>query len=603
MSVFEIPTTADDEGTISYAARRLSDVGHELDGHHARLISAGALATGQWVGASSSQFATIHEAGLAQLKRLADAHHAHAAIHSQYASQVTDTKNTSAQSHSALQGHLDTYSGAVVTQLRALHGEADAKFNAAKAHLHKAGSDFLGGDIVGSIEQLGDAATSAFQGVADSAVEELLSHLSSWQPQYPAPQLTAMRPGADKLVDQTENVISNELSAMGDFLASQALEVFSDVLAAMGLSDAARAVNASETEFIASAVATQQQAGTAFNQLAQTGTQLAEQLKNTVDHDIAVVWHATQHFVAAVGHDLDEVGDAVGGWIKHNAAFLKDISHVLGALATVAAFAAMIPGIDVIALPLAAALTAAQMLDDSAVALATGKGWSDVAMDAVGLVTMGMGTAAVDSVGDVARAGDLADGIETASSRADELTGEAGDLSRSAEKSEARAEELEANPEGHTFQVGEDGSVKDVNNSDLAQQLHQDASDARTGAEGKLDQAASKLQDVADDQKEVASLPGKDGGASWGQWTKTDISKHVHPFRTFGEIKGTGLQKIGSAWADETRGITKIPYVLNQGASGVENVINAHDAYNNFVNHGDNQWGSGLMHDALGTSE
>ena len=84
------------------------------------------------------------------------------------------------------------------------------------------------------------------------------------------------------------------------------------------------------------------------------------------------------------------LGAAVGGWIRDNADVLTAISGALKQISSIAGLLAMIPMLAPVMAPLAAATGAGAVLIDSAVKVATGRGsWTDIAMDAAGVIPGG----------------------------------------------------------------------------------------------------------------------------------------------------------------------------------------------------------------------
>ena len=84
------------------------------------------------------------------------------------------------------------------------------------------------------------------------------------------------------------------------------------------------------------------------------------------------------------------LGAAVGGWVRDHADVLKAISGALKQISSIAGLLAMIPILAPVMAPLAAATGAGALVIDSAVKVATGKGsWTDIAMDAVGVIPGG----------------------------------------------------------------------------------------------------------------------------------------------------------------------------------------------------------------------
>lgn len=534
MSLFQVPTPADDEGAIASAGASLRAVSQQLDSHHAQLVAAGALATEQWVGAASAQFIATHNAGLEQLRRVSAAHLAHAGAHDQYSTQVAGTKDAAISAHGALSGHLDDYSAQVRQQLDALHAEASHKFNEAKQHLENAGNDLLSGNLFGAVSQGFDAATSAFQGIADSAVEELLSQLVSWQPQYPAPQLAVTRTGVDQVIDLTSTAVLGELTAMGDFLASMALEAFKDVLAAMGLTAAANAVNATEDEFIANAVAAHRQATQAMHQLEQKAVHLAEQIGHEVEKDLTAVWHATEQLV-----------NSADDWIAHHwVAIAKDFSTVMGDVAMVAGILALIPGVDVIAGPIAVIATGLKVADDVVLVATHHKDASALWGDAIDVVSIGAG-------GVIAKG---AEGLVTSAKAADKLaaaTVKAERLDMSAIRAERAA--------GHAIGTPLEASTRA--SADVARSLS--------------DTAATKVAAI---QKTVDGLPQDTAGAlKYGTkaLAKHPISTLVGDTKT--ALKLPSARTIQKAMTEQITGPGRFLYAANNGQSIGVTIHDMHD--------------------------
>lgn len=337
-SVFQVPTPADDADALDAAGRRLRAAAAELDHAHAQLVTAGGLAVEQWIGAAATSFTTTHAGGLAELLRVATAHRAHAAALEAYSVQVARTRETAVHARAAIGRHVDIYETAVQRQLSALHAEASRLFEEAKRHLASAGSDVAHLDVAGAVGQAFDAATSAFEGVEDSAVEHLLSHLASWRPRHYSPELVALRPGLDQVSDLTATLVTDELASLGDVLASQALDDFAEVLSAMGLGAAAHAVDTIEAEFAADAAAAFHLAREAFTDLGRTGERIAEEITDEVLSSLTTTWHATEKrlaalagFIDGVAHDLDLYGlhlalPLIGGIVEG----LLDGGHVGG---------------------------------------------------------------------------------------------------------------------------------------------------------------------------------------------------------------------------------------------------------------------------------
>ncbi|AVH55829.1 MULTISPECIES: DUF308 domain-containing protein [Streptomyces] len=142
-----------------------------------------------------------------------------------------------------------------------------------------------------------------------------------------------------------------------------------------------------------------------------------------------------RHHAKQIRDQLDDViedswWDDIKGWVHENADWIKVVIDVLGWIATIVGVIAMfIPGLNIAVFLLIAGLI---VVGTRLLLVASGDAsWMDVAMDSVGLLTMGMGrlgvsllkgaNSATKAAAAVSRVGKLKDGIRAHSRVMDEL--------------------------------------------------------------------------------------------------------------------------------------------------------------------------------------
>ncbi|MFD3925944.1 putative T7SS-secreted protein [Streptomyces sp. NPDC058614] len=142
-----------------------------------------------------------------------------------------------------------------------------------------------------------------------------------------------------------------------------------------------------------------------------------------------------RHHAKKIRDQLDDIiedswWDDVKGWVHENADWIKVVIDVLGWIATVVGVIAMfIPGLNIAVFLLVAGLI---VVGTRLLLVASGDAsWMDVAMDSIGLLTMGMGRLGVSllkgansaskAAAAVSRVGKLKDGIRANSRIMDEL--------------------------------------------------------------------------------------------------------------------------------------------------------------------------------------
>lgn len=203
--------------------------------------------------------------------------------------------------------------------------------------------------------------------------------------------------------------------------------------------------------------------------------------------------HHWQEFVPGVALAID-----AGKWLSHNwVQVLKDTSAVLGGIATVAGFVALIPGIGEVALPVALIASLAATADDAALA-ATGNGkWQNVILDGVGDLGFGAGEGLGFLARGMNRAEQLSARVAELGSREADLAGRVGPLEQGASRWAAMGER-------QVIQVGRDGGAEVTKASDLAAQARADAQASRTELQGVR-------SELGQSQSELAGLPGAGG--------------------------------------------------------------------------------------------
>ncbi|MDQ0776581.1 hypothetical protein QF026_005047 [Streptomyces aurantiacus] len=142
-----------------------------------------------------------------------------------------------------------------------------------------------------------------------------------------------------------------------------------------------------------------------------------------------------RHYAKKIRDQLDDViedswWDNVKGWVHENADWIKVVIDVLGWIATIVGVIAMfVPGLNIAVFLVVAGLL---VLGTRVLLVASGDAsWMDVAMDSIGLVTMGMGrlgvsllkgaNASTKVAASLSRVGKLKDGIRANSRLMDEL--------------------------------------------------------------------------------------------------------------------------------------------------------------------------------------
>ncbi|WAU79084.1 hypothetical protein O1Q96_04540 [Streptomyces sp. Qhu-G9] len=142
-----------------------------------------------------------------------------------------------------------------------------------------------------------------------------------------------------------------------------------------------------------------------------------------------------RHYAKKISDQLDDViedswWDNVKGWVHENADWIKVVIDVLGWIATIVGVIAMfIPGLNIAVFLVVAGLL---VLGTRMLLVASGDAsWMDVAMDSIGLVTMGMGRLGVallkgantstKAAAALSRVGKLKDGIRAHSRVMDDL--------------------------------------------------------------------------------------------------------------------------------------------------------------------------------------
>ncbi|GGX86875.1 hypothetical protein [Streptomyces fructofermentans] len=142
-----------------------------------------------------------------------------------------------------------------------------------------------------------------------------------------------------------------------------------------------------------------------------------------------------RHHAKKIRDQLDDViedstWDNIKGWVHENADWIKVVIDVLGWLATIAGVIAMfVPGLNLAILLLVAGLI---VLGTRIMLVASGDAsWMDVAMDSIGLLTMGMGrlgvallkgaNASTKAAAAASRIGKLKDGVRAHSRVMDQL--------------------------------------------------------------------------------------------------------------------------------------------------------------------------------------
>ncbi|MGA6218748.1 putative T7SS-secreted protein [Streptomyces umbrinus] len=142
-----------------------------------------------------------------------------------------------------------------------------------------------------------------------------------------------------------------------------------------------------------------------------------------------------RHYAKKIRDQLDDViedswWDNVKGWVHENADWIKVVIDVLGWIATIVGIVAMfVPGLNIAVFLVVAGLL---VLGTRVLLVASGDAsWMDVAMDSIGLVTMGMGrlgvallkgaNASTKAAAAVSRVAKLKDGIRAHSRFMDEL--------------------------------------------------------------------------------------------------------------------------------------------------------------------------------------
>lgn len=191
-----------------------------------------------------------------------------------------------------------------------------------------------------------------------------------------------------------------------------------------------------------------------------------------------------------------------GEWLSHNwVHVLQDASAVLGGIATVTGFLALVPGVGEILLPVALAASLAATADDAILAGAGYGKWSTVLLDGVGDLGFGAG----EGLNFLAKGMNDAEELATA---AEDLRSARSALEANVQPSEAAATRWEALGDRQVIQVGRDGSAEVTKSSELATQFRE----AAAGPRQELDRTTSLL---AGKEEALARLPGEGGTAGW----------------------------------------------------------------------------------------
>lgn len=223
-----------------------------------------------------------------------------------------------------------------------------------------------------------------------------------------------------------------------------------------------------------------------------------------------------------------------GKWLEYNwVEVLKVTSAVLGGIATVAGFLALMPGVGAIALPVALIASLGATADDAVLA-ATGNGqWSTVILDGVGDLGFGAGEM-------LSRTAEGVDEAERLAGDADKLEKAGSALQEEIALYREAASSWDSVGDSQVFQVGRNGETVVTKATDMAAQERSDAAPIEEQIVDRQDKLTSVRQELAD-------LPGK-GGRNGFRY-----SLRTFDFRTDGNAFSKALKfvKNPSAYADQ----------------------------------------------------